>query len=174
VSGTFKTAPCRARDDPGDGTRKERTMIPARLSVVTLVTGDVLAQRAFYESLGWRPAMPPRPDFARFALGGAHLTIWTEEEAGPEVAEPLRALGDDFRRFTMAVAVEDKDQVDAAIEGARRAGARIVTEPEDKVWGGRSGNFADPEGNVWEVVFIPGTQLGADGMLAWPEGAGGA
>jgi len=149
-------------------------MIPARLNVVTLVTGDVLAQRAFYESLGWRPAMPPRPDFARFTLGGAHLTIWTEEEAGPEVAEPLRALGNDFRRFALAVAVERKDQVDAAIDGARRAGARIVTEPEDKVWGGRSGNFADPEGNVWEVVFIPGTRLDEGGMLAWPEGAGGA
>ena len=40
--------------------------------------------------------------------------------------------------MTPAVNVATRDAVVAAIETARRAGATIVTEPADRVWGGRS------------------------------------
>ena len=35
---------------------------------------------------------------------------------------------------------------------ARDAGAKITKPAERTPWGGFSGSFADPEGNVWEVA----------------------
>ena len=143
-------------------------MVPARLNVVTLVSDDVPAMRAFYEALGWTPAMPPREDFQRFALAGAQLTLWTSAEADAVVGEPLRARGRTFRGFTLAVAVDRPERVDEALEAARSGGAEVLTEPANEEWGGRSANFADPDGNVWEIVHIPGTALHEDGALLWP------
>jgi catechol 2,3-dioxygenase-like lactoylglutathione lyase family enzyme len=143
-------------------------MVPARLNVVTLVSDDVPALREFYAALGWTPAMPPRPDFQRFALAGAQLTLWTAAEADEVVGEPLRRRGREFRGFTLAVAVDRPERVDEALEAARSGGAEILSEATDQVWGGRSGDFADPDGNVWEVVHIPGTALHEDGALSWP------
>jgi uncharacterized glyoxalase superfamily protein PhnB len=45
--------------------------------------------------------------------------------------------------------------VDQAIETARSAGARISKEPVDAEWGGRTAYFIDPEGNYWEVAWVP-------------------
>jgi predicted lactoylglutathione lyase len=38
-----------------------------------------------------------------------------------------------------------------AIERARAAGARIVSEPEQKPWG-YTATFADPDHHLWEVI----------------------
>jgi uncharacterized protein len=40
--------------------------------------------------------------------------------------------------------------VDETIERARRAGARIVSEPQQQPWG-YVGTFADPDGHLWMV-----------------------
>jgi catechol 2,3-dioxygenase-like lactoylglutathione lyase family enzyme len=144
-------------------------MVPARLNVTTLVTRDVQARRRFYEQLGWRSMLEPRDDFARLGTSGAHLTLWTREEAEAEIAAPLRAAGHEFRDFTLAIAVERREEVDAALDAARQAGATIVAEATDPPFGGRSGYFVDPEGAPWEVVWIPGTSLDERGGLTWPR-----
>ena len=35
----------------------------------------------------------------------------------------------------------------------------VVKPPQDVFWGGYSGYFADPEGNLWEVAYNPFTDL---------------
>lgn len=142
-------------------------MLPSRLNAVTLVTGDVPARRAFYESLGWRSALPPGDDYARFELGGATLSIWNEREARAEIADPIRSRGFDFGGFTLAAAVGREDQVDEALETARAAGAPIMAEPVARPFGGRSGYFADPAGVAWEVVWIPNTTIDESGVLSF-------
>lgn len=57
--------------------------------------------------------------------------------------------------LTLATVVDGKEQVDAVISEARAAGAKVTKEPADEDWGGRSAYFADPEGNYWEVVWLP-------------------
>jgi catechol 2,3-dioxygenase-like lactoylglutathione lyase family enzyme len=146
-------------------------MVPSRLDVVTLISRDVPAARSFYEALGWRPTGPRRDDHVRLATAGAALSVWTEAEAGPEVGEPMAALGLRPPAATLAVAVDAPDAVDAAIAAARAAGAQIVAAPVDRPWGGRSGYFADPDGTAWEVVWIPGSSRGAGGALRWPGDA---
>ena len=50
----------------------------------------------------------------------------------------------------------------------REAGAQVLAEPTDRDWGGRSAYFADPEGNAWEVAWVPGSTFDERGALIWP------
>lgn len=141
--------------------------IPRRLSVVTLGAHDVAALRAFYERLGWTSTTPPG-DFAAFPLGGAVFTLYDAatlaREAGGHDAPPAGA----YHGVTLAINVDERDDVDATIEAARAAGATVAAEPETRDWGGRSGYFADPEGNVWEVAWLPNAEFDDRGALIWP------
>jgi uncharacterized protein len=141
--------------------------IPPRLSVVTLGARDVAALRAFYERLGWRSDTPPG-DFAAFPLGGAVFTLYDAstlaEEAGGQTAPPPGA----FRGVTLAINVDEKDDVDMVIRRAVEAGATVLAEPVTRDWGGRSGYFADPEGNAWEVAWLPNATFDDRGALIWP------
>jgi uncharacterized glyoxalase superfamily protein PhnB len=67
---------------------------------------------------------------------------------------------------TLAYNVESPAEVDATIEKARTAGARIAREPGETFWGGYSGVFVDPEGHPWEVAHNPHWTLRADGSVS--------
>ena len=143
--------------------------VPARLNLVTLGARDVPALRTFYERL-WGPSpSPPGDEFARFELGGAVLAIFSLPALAEEVGLPAPAPGQEFAGFTCAVNVEEEPMVDAALEAARAAGARILAEPVTREWGGRSAYFADPELNVWEIGWLPGAGFDDRGGLVWPS-----
>jgi hypothetical protein len=55
--------------------------------------------------------------------------------------------------------------VDAVVERARVAGARIAREPGETFWGGYSGVFVDPDGHPWEVAHNPHWSLRDDGSM---------
>jgi uncharacterized glyoxalase superfamily protein PhnB len=143
------------------------TGIPPRLSVATIGAHDVAALRAFYESLGWESSSPAG-DFAAFPLGGAVFTLYDAkllaEEAGGSAASPPGV----FRGVTLAINVDAIEDVDAAIDAAVAAGATRLADPVTRDWGGRSGYFADPEGNVWEVAWLPDATFDDRGALIWP------
>lgn len=44
------------------------------------------------------------------------------------------------------------EDVDAAVERAREAGAEVTMEPEDMFWGDRYGVVTDPFGHVWSFA----------------------
>ena len=56
--------------------------------------------------------------------------------------------------------------MDATIDGARAAGARIVREPAETFWGGYSAVFHDPDGHAWEIAHNPHWTLAADGSIS--------
>ena len=142
-------------------------MIPSRLSVVTLGARDVAALRAFYERLGWQ-TNTKADDFAAFPLGGAVLCLFeiarlAEEAGDAEIPAPVA-----FKGFSLSINVDERDQVDSAVAAARDAGAAVLAEPVDREWGGRSAYFADPEGNTWEVAWLPDAKFDERGGLIWP------
>jgi uncharacterized glyoxalase superfamily protein PhnB len=51
--------------------------------------------------------------------------------------------------------VASKEEVDAVMEQAVRAGARIVKPAQETFWGGYAGYFHDPDQHLWEVVWNP-------------------
>jgi catechol 2,3-dioxygenase-like lactoylglutathione lyase family enzyme len=141
--------------------------VPARLNVVTFGVRDLPAVRSFYEALGWE-SRSADDEFARFEIGGAVLALYPLDALAEEASMPPPADTERFAGFTCAVVVQSEEMVDAAIEMVREAGGRILAEPVAREWGGRSGYFADPEGNVWEIAWLPGTTLDERGSLIWP------
>lgn len=141
--------------------------IPARLNVVTFGVRDLPAVRSFYEALGWE-SRSAGDQFARFEIGGAVLALYSLDDlAGEANMLPPTGAGR-FAGFTCAIVVEREEMVDAAIEVVREAGGRVLAEPVAREWGGRSGYFVDPEDNVWEVAWLPGSAFDERGGLIWP------
>jgi catechol 2,3-dioxygenase-like lactoylglutathione lyase family enzyme len=143
---------------------------PARLSVVTLGAHDVAALRLFYERLGWTTNTAPGGDFAAFPLGGAVLCLYDIAHLAAEAgsAEPPALDATAFKGFSLAINVDERGQVDDALAVAAGAGATVLAEPVDRDWGGASAYFADPEGNTWEIAWLPGAKFDARGALIWP------
>ena len=143
--------------------------VPSRLSVVTLGAHDVATLRAFYERLGWTTNTKPGGDFAAFPLGGAILCVYDRaalaREAGSAEPPPSDLA---FKGLSLSINVDERADVDTTLAAARDAGATVLAEPVDRDWGGCSAYFADPEGNTWEIAWIPGASFDDRGALIWP------
>ncbi|MDN4066995.1 VOC family protein [Paenibacillus vini] len=146
-------------------------MIPQRVTLVTLGALDLAALRAFYTRLGWEDTPTSSDDYSVFTTAGVLLSLFPYRElvkdANLEDSVPVPAADakPSFRGITLAVNVEEPEEVDAAIEKARQAGAVILKEPEEAFWGGRSAYFADPEYNVWEVCWNPSAIFDETGAM---------
>ena len=140
------------------------TPIPPRLSVVTLGVADVERSTAFYRALGWQPSPASVPgEVTFFDTQGALLALWGRDalsaDSGVRIAGANAAL---------AVNLESAASVDAAFARVDAAGGQIVRAPHATDWGGYSGYFADPDGNLWEIAHNPFWPLGPDGRPALP------
>ncbi len=142
--------------------------VPARMSVVTLGYRDLATMGSFYERLGWK-SRSDDDEFVRFEVGGGSLTMFPLHLLAGEANLPVAEPDGNFRGFTLAVVVERREMVDAAIADVERAGGRVLARPVDRDFGGYSGYFADPEDNVWEIVWAPGMSFDERGGLIWPE-----
>jgi catechol 2,3-dioxygenase-like lactoylglutathione lyase family enzyme len=131
-----------------------------RLSLVTLGVADLKRARRFYEALGWSTGAGADDDVVFFQAGGLVLALWGRaqlaEDSGVEDAGG-------FGGVTLAHNVRSPADVDAVIEEARAAGARIAREPAATFWGGYSGVFVDPDGHPWEVAHNPRWRITDDG-----------
>jgi predicted lactoylglutathione lyase len=139
-----------------------------RMSLITLGVADVDAARAFYERMGWRPTLV-LDDVTFFQAGGSILGLW-----GRDLLAEDSAVVDSggWGGVTLAQNVGSREEVDAIIEEARSAGARIGREPVPTEWGGYSGVFVDPDGHPWEVAHNPGFELSEDGSVRIPPASG--
>ncbi len=136
--------------------------MPAEMSMVVLAARDLATLRRYYQDLGW-PERPGASDsLCTFDLGGVTLTLYP---ASPE----SESLIEDRPAVTMVVRVGARHEVDSACSAALRCGARAVVGPRDQPWGGRSGVVADPEGNRWEVLWVPSSPPAGPSSGPGPE-----
>lgn len=136
--------------------------VEQRLSLVTLGVRDLQRSRAFYEELGWRTGAGPADDVAFFQAGGMIVSLWSRESLAKDSGvEDAGGWGG----VTLAYNTRSREEVDAVIEEARRAGATIAREPAATFWGGYSGVFVDPEGHPWEVAHNPHWAVRDDGSV---------
>ena len=57
--------------------------------------------------------------------------------------------------FTIGHNVASKQEVDAVMAQAKKAGAKITDPAHDRFWGGYSGHFQDLDGHLWEIAWNP-------------------
>ena len=131
-----------------------------RVSMITLGVTDVPAARSFYERLGWAVTVTDG-DIVMFQAGGMIVSLWWRAKLDVDGGVADRG---GYGHAALAYAVADADAVDAVCRQAVEAGARITRAPGGKPFG-YSGVFADPDGHTWEVAWVRGWSLHADGTV---------
>jgi uncharacterized protein len=136
-----------------------------RLSLVTLGVADVERARAFYEALGWKTSAAPGDDVVFFQAGCLVVALWSRSELAMDSGVED---GGGWGGVTPAHNVRSPAEVDAVLEEARAAGARIAREGAETFWGGYSGVFVDPDGHAWEIAHNPRWTITEDGATRLP------
>jgi hypothetical protein len=136
-----------------------------RVSLVTLGVDDLGRAQAFYEAMGWRTGAQPADDVVFFQAGGMVFGLWGREQL---TEDSTVADNGGYGGVALAYNARRREEVDAVIEEARAAGARIGREPAETFWGGYSGLFVDPDGHPWEVAHNPHWTVADDGSVRLP------
>ena len=143
-----------------------------RIHVLTLAVGDLATALAFYrEGLGFEsPGIigtefvgddtHPAGDAAMFQLqGGLILSLYPRTELAKDAGITLGPPS--AGEFSIGHAVGSKDEVDALLAQAARAGATLTEEARERPWGIYCGYFRDPDGHLWEIMWNPQLDVGA-------------
>ena len=143
-------------------------LMDQRLSIVTLGVTDMAASRAFYERLGWQASGQSNENVTFFQAGSVIFGLYghaalAEDATVKDVGVPA------FRGVSLAYNCRDKADVDAVLEEAKVAGAKIIKNAEEVFWGGYSGYFADPDCHLWEVAYNPFFAVADDGSISLPD-----
>lgn len=134
----------------------------ARITLITLGVEDLPAAVRFYrDGLGLPTEGIVGTEFehgavAFFALQpGLKLALWPRASIAHDTGLPVAAPGSG--QFALAHNVGTRAEVDAVMQQAAQAGARIVKPAADTFWGGYAGYFQDPDQHLWEVAWNPAT-----------------
>ncbi len=126
-----------------------------KIGIITLGVVDLKRSLVFYrDGLGF-----PTHDYKEeqgivfFKLEGTWLALYPKEKLAEDLG--MSTEGSGFSGVTLAHNVNTKEEVDAAVELAVTAGAKLIKQPQEAFWGGYSGYFADPDGYLWEVAYNP-------------------
>ena len=137
-----------------------------RISLVTLGVADLARSRRFYEEgLGWLPSPASQESITFYQLGGMALALFGRDALAEDAHLSESGPTSGFGGITLAHNLRSKDEVDALMAQAERAGARILKPAQNVSWGGYSGYFADPDGHPWEVCWNPFAPLAEDGSF---------
>ena len=131
-----------------------------RITVITLGVADLAQSLAFYrDGLGLPTQGIVGTEFEHGAVAffdlqpGLKLAIWPRADLAHDAHVPSGQRS--ATELSLGHNVNSQEDVDAVMEHARRAGARIVTPAQRTFWGGYAGYFQDPDDHLWEVVWNP-------------------
>ncbi len=124
------------------------------MNFITLSVEDLAASRRFYvDGLGWQPVMDNEGIVMVPLSPTLVLSLWAADGFEEEVG-PIRR-GDGIVGITLAHNLPTPQDVDRVLAEAVAAGAVLTGPAQQRVWGGYSGYFADPDGYRWEVAYNP-------------------
>lgn len=132
-----------------------------RITILTLGVDDLERAVAFYrDGLGFATKGIIGSEFENGAVAffnlesGLKLALWPRKSLAADsglAVQPPSAL-----ELSLGHNVASQGEVDAAMQQAERAGAKIVKAAQPTFYGGYAGYFQDPDGHLWEVAFNPG------------------
>lgn len=136
-----------------------------RVNVITLGVRDLGRARRFYEALGWTAGAEVAGEVVFYQAGDVVLSLWDRAKlAADSCVEDAPGWGG----VTLSLNLASREEVDAATEDARAAGATVGREPAETFWGGYSSAFVDPEGHPWEIAHNPAWSLTEEGGSRLP------
>jgi len=133
-------------------------------TIVTLGVADLSRSITFYRALGWEQRGNSDAGITWFKTSGTWIGLYNDAELADDANLPLEEHSS-YRGITLALNFNTTNEVDAAIDEAVAAGARLIKPATKATWGGYSGYFADPDGHLWEVAYAPGLPVADDGTI---------
>ena len=131
-----------------------------RITLITLCVDDLQRAVRFYrDGLGLQTQGIVGEQFEHGAVaffdlaGGLRLALWPRASLAHDAG--LAVGPRSTTEFCLAHNVGSREDVDAVLAEAQRAGASVVKPAQDTFWGGYAGYFQDPDGHLWEVAFNP-------------------
>ena len=131
-----------------------------RITVITLCVDDLEGSVRFYrDGLGLKTEGIIGTEFEHGAVAffdlqaGLKLALWPRTSLAHDAGLPLGRPS--TTELSLGHNVASRDEVDAVMEEALRAGARIVKPAQETFWGGYAGYFQDPDQHLWEVAWNP-------------------
>ena len=135
-----------------------------RVTVITLGVDDLERSLVFYrDGLGFPTEGIVGTEFERGAVAffdlqpGLMLAVWPRESIAWDANLSKTAISP--TECTIGHNVGSKDEVDAVMAQAKRAGAKITKPAGDTFWGGYAGYFQDPDSHLWEIVWNPRMEI---------------
>lgn len=162
-------APAQAMQPPAQTPRQDASPL-GRVQAVTLITvgvRDMPAAMRFYEALGWQRAARGKYDqTAFFQLNGQVLALYPMndllQEQNMDNAAPTPG------GITLALHVQDKADVWNIYQRFIDAGGKSLRAPAEMASGAVSSYVADPDGNPWEISWVPQFRIDENGGLWLP------
>ncbi len=124
-----------------------------RMIFLSLPVEDLARARAFYEGLGFRINEHSSDDRTASVVVDENIVVTLQvrerfaEVAGAEAGDPSRPTA------LPCLTVEGRSEVDDLVAQAVAAGGRPWS-PTDEDGARYTGSFADPDGNVWQVLWL--------------------
>lgn len=129
-----------------------------RITLLTLGVDDLERALRFYrDGLGLPTRGIVGTEFEHGAVAffelqsGLKLAVWPRKSLAHDTG--ITQTAPSATEFSIGHNVGSREEVDAIMAQAARAGATIVKPAGDAFWGGYSGYFQDPDGHVWEVAW---------------------
>ena len=148
---------------PNDAVEKPMQTI----SLITIGVSDMARSIRFYEELGWRRTSRNKYDqTAFFQLHGQVLALYPMpellKEQNMESAKPAPG------GVTLALHLANKDDVYSMYQRFIDAGGATLREPMEMPSGAVTSYVADPDGNPWEISWVPQFRVDDEGKLWLP------
>ena len=136
-----------------------------RISIITLGVENLNKSYKFYTALGFPSSKKPEEGIVFFKTGGVCLALYPLDKLAKDISPDFRLNRSGFAGITLAHNTKSKEEVNAVLELARKAGGKIEKPAQDTFWGGYSGYFSDPDGYLWEIAYADFWKFNEDSSL---------
>ncbi len=133
------------------------------LSLITLAVEDMQRSLAFYrDGLGWTPNFAT-DGVAFFQMNGVVFSLFLKSSLEEDFGGKIETGG---KSIALAHNVASREEVDSTLKQIGTIDAKaVIFSPVERVWGGYSGYFEDPDGHLWEIGWNPHWTLSPEGFV---------
>jgi hypothetical protein len=125
-------------------------MLESRITIITIAVSDLEKSKNFYQKiLGFKLSKHSVGDFVMFETGGTRLSLFPRDEFSKEAGKNMSSPNG----FAFSYNVKTKEEVDDILEEVKKLGATVTKEPAEEEWGGYSGYFEGPDGELWQIAY---------------------
>ena len=131
-----------------------------RINILTLGVNDLKQSLQFYrDGLGWKTQGIIGTEYENGAVvlfdldNGMKLSLYERKNLAWDSNVKLQT--ESASEFSIGHFVNDDGEVDAIMEQAEKAGAKIIKSAQKTFWGGYAGYFQDIDGHLWEIGHNP-------------------